>query len=392
MKQHLFGEYQDLIALQEVVYCRLCSDVLQSNTLPTLPSTERSELLRENAFIFYLEFKLTSEQRRIVFLLGALMLEHRSIMLHAVCGAGKTEIIALTIASHLRRGAKVGWAIARRDVVIELKDRLATYFKATESVALYQDSQDLGKEGQLVVLTTARLQHFYKSFDILILDENDAYPFNVSHFQQHVADTSVKPGGNILYISATITKQEKREYAKIIGLSKRFHGKNLPVIVFEYYPMSKQRRKIGKQLKMKIERWLANDSPIFLFVSNKSLGIEIEKRCKRIWGDIVSYVSSDIKNRQQILEQVRNKELKILVTTTILERGVTFKSVQAVVLDADNLVFNAATLVQIAGRVGRAVGATDGEIYFLYQHAVTAEMRKAKKYHEKANEGELIFL
>ena len=388
----MFGKYYDLIELQDIVYCRLCSEVLQSNTLPTLPSAKRSELVWGDTFIFYLAFKLTSEQRRIVFLLGALMLEHRSIMLHAVCGAGKTEIIALTIANHLRRGAKVGWAIARRDVVIELKERLATYFKATECIALYQDSPDLGKDGQLVVLTTARLQHFYQSFDILVLDENDAYPFNVSHFQQHVADTSVKPRGNILYISATITKQEKREYAKTISLSKRFHGENLPVITFEYYSMSKQHRKMGRHLKMKIERWLANDYPVFIFVSNRSLGIAIEKLCKRIWGDIVSYVSSDIKNRQEILEQVRNKQLKILVTTTILERGVTFKSVQAVVLDADNLVFNAATLVQIAGRVGRAIGATDGEIYFLYQHAITDEMRKAKRYHEKANEGEVIFL
>jgi competence protein ComFA len=42
-----------------------------------------------------------------------------------------------------------------------------------------------------------------------------------------------------------------------------------------------------------------------------------------------------------------------LLTTTILERGVTFKHVWVIIIAADDAIYPPASLVQIAGRVGR---------------------------------------
>ena len=57
--------------------------------------------------------------------------------------------------------------------------------------------------------------------------------------------------------------------------------------------------------------------------------------------------------------------ISLLVTTTILERGVTISNVAVAVLGAENPVFDEAALVQISGRVGRDRKFPEGEICFL---------------------------
>lgn len=54
----------------------------------------------------------------------------------------------------------------------------------------------------------------------------------------------------------------------------------------------------------------------------------------------------------------------ILITTTILERGVTFDAVSVIVYGANHRVFTSSTLVQIAGRVDRRQEFNYGEVLF----------------------------
>ena len=51
---------------------------------------------------------------------------------------------------------------------------------------------------------------------------------------------------------------------------------------------------------------------------------------------------------------MRDGDYDFLVTTSILERGVTFPEIDVYVLGADDPVFSSSALVQIAGRAGRA--------------------------------------
>lgn len=62
---------------------------------------------------------------------------------------------------------------------------------------------------------------------------------------------------------------------------------------------------------------------------------------------------------------MRDGDFQYLVTTTILERGVTFAGLNVLVLGADDELFNSASLVQIAGRVGRSTQCPDGDVVFL---------------------------
>src|SRR5699024_10868656 len=67
----------------------------------------------------------------------------------------------------------------------------------------------------------------------------------------------------------------------------------------------------------------------------------------------VTNVHSEDRLREQKIKKFRKKHLHVLITTTILERGVTFPSIDVIVLHAGHKVFDEAALIQIAGRAGR---------------------------------------
>ena len=71
------------------------------------------------------------------------------------------------------------------------------------------------------------------------------------------------------------------------------------------------------------------------------------------------------KNKEKLIEDFKNNKINKLITTSILERGVTFTDVQVIVFKANNSMFDEATLIQISGRVGRKILAPKGNVYFL---------------------------
>jgi competence protein ComFA len=94
--------------------------------------------------------------------------------------------------------------------------------------------------------------------------------------------------------------------------------------------------------------------------------------------DRVAGVYSQDPKRKEKVQQMRTGEIRVLVTTTILERGVTVPRCSVLVWGADHPVFDQASLVQIAGRVGRSKDYQNGEVWFLGSER-TESQRKAKK-------------
>ena len=74
----------------------------------------------------------------------------------------------------------------------------------------------------------------------------------------------------------------------------------------------------------------------------------------------------------------RRKDYLFLITTTVLERGVTFADIDCVVLHADHQVFSKETLIQISGRVGRQLEYAQGNV-ILYSEYVSSKMKRAKQ-------------
>ncbi len=75
---------------------------------------------------------------------------------------------------------------------------------------------------------------------------------------------------------------------------------------------------------------------------------------------------------------MRDGELDCLVTTTILERGVTFANIDVIVLGADDGVFSTAALVQIAGRAGRKATYPTGLVQF-FADSQTQPIKEARR-------------
>ncbi|GGM35474.1 hypothetical protein GCM10011351_21980 [Paraliobacillus quinghaiensis] len=96
----------------------------------------------------------------------------------------------------------------------------------------------------------------------------------------------------------------------------------------------------------------------------------------------ITAVHAADKDREEKVQQFRNKEYDLLVTTTILERGVTFPSVDVAVLDAGHHVFDQAALVQIAGRAGRSPLDPTGEVIFFHDGKTDAMMEAGQAIYQ----------
>ena len=82
---------------------------------------------------------------------------------------------------------------------------------------------------------------------------------------------------------------------------------------------------------------------------------------------------------------MRVGELDFLVTTTILERGVTFPGVDVCVINAHEEEFSREVLVQIAGRVGRTAECPTGEVVY-FHNGKTKAMVQAVREIENLNQ------
>ncbi|MPN54638.1 ComF operon protein 1 [bioreactor metagenome] len=93
--------------------------------------------------------------------------------------------------------------------------------------------------------------------------------------------------------------------------------------------------------------------------------------------------SSDPGRREKI-EKLRTGGYSVIVTTSILERGVTVPDAQVIVLEANHDIFDERALVQMAGRVGRTRENPQGRALFLARRKTSA-IQKAIDWIQEQN-------
>ena len=82
----------------------------------------------------------------------------------------------------------------------------------------------------------------------------------------------------------------------------------------------------------------------------------------------ISFVSSKTEHNQDAIHSLKEKEHYILISTTLLERGITVENVHVIVYQGDHHVYDTRTLIQIAGRVGRKPNHPTGDIIVFHSH------------------------
>jgi late competence protein required for DNA uptake (superfamily II DNA/RNA helicase) len=256
--------------------------------------------------------------------------------------------------------------------VLELAPRLARAFPGETPVVLYGGSADRWARGRLVIATTHQLLRFYQSFDLVILDEVDAFPYHNDPMLAYAAEHACKEDGSFIYLSATPPQglQHKARSGKLrhARVPVRYHGHPLPVprhIAMMPVKACLKRRSLPTVLLQTLQNSLARKAQVFLFVSRISHIAGLLALLRFSLPSVsIEGTSSQDPARAGKVEAFRARSITILVTTTILERGVTVPRSDVLILDAGSSLFDEASLVQMAGRAGRSADDPAGNVTF----------------------------
>ncbi|GBG96400.1 competence protein ComFA [Lactococcus termiticola] len=340
-------------------YCRTCIELGRVRSDEWLCNFPQADYPRQSYLVWQGELSL--EQEDCSRQLKSLVLMPGKTWLHAVTGAGKTEMIYPAIDQVLQQGRTVALASPRVDVLIELHKRLSRDFSC-EIPILYAESKDYFAS-PLVIASTHQLLRFREAFDLLIIDEVDAFPFVENPIFGEVLELARKADSHLLYMTATshpsLELEVKQDDLYKIQLSRRFHG--FPLVLPQLFWLSR----FGKAY----QRQRSSSFPLLIFVPDFKTGEDLAQKLGEV------FVSSETPDRHELVEDFRSGKISVLISTTILERGVTFPKLDVFVYRADHFHFTAPVLVQIAGRVGRSRERPTGELCFFHKGKTLAMIR-----------------
>lgn len=312
-------------------------------------------------------------------------------LVHAVTGAGKTEMIYQVVAKVINRGGAVCLASPRIDVCLELYKRLQSDF--TCKISLLHGESEPYFRTPLVVATTHQLLKFYQAFDLLIVDEVDAFPYVDNPILYHAVNNCVKESGLKIFLTATSTdeldKKVKQGELKRLSLPRRFHGNPLVIpkpVWLSDFDKHLQKNRLVPKLRRYIEKQRETAYPLLIFASEIEKGERLKEILQRDFpNEKIGFVSSVTEDRLQQVQAFLDRELTILISTTILERGVTFPCVDVFVVEANHQLFTKSSLIQIGGRVGRSMDRPTGQLIFFHD-GINRSIKKAIKEVKEMNQ------
>lgn len=369
-------EYFAYLPQNDSAYCLACLQmgrVAEGDRLYSLK--DPSELLMEpSASFLSWDGSLSKEQSRASKdLIDSLTASHQIHMVHAVTGAGKTEMIFPVINHVLGRSGRVCIASPRIDVCLELYPRLQEAFKEVDVTLLYGGSEEVYRYSHLVIATTHQLLRFKEAFDLLIVDEVDAFPYVDDEGLHYATQRAVKAQGKLVYLTATPDKAlnqgvDQGDITTTI-LPARYHRHPLPEPVFRW--IGDWRQQINKRQKRKlyqlIQAFIKIPGVHLLFMPNIELAEQLFAWLKTDNPELgIEVVHSKDPLRKQKVQALRDGEYHTLISTTILERGVTFTNCHVCIIGSESNLYNSSALVQMSGRVGRRPDYPNGSL--IYAH------------------------
>jgi competence protein ComFA len=297
-------------------------------------------------------------------------------LIWAVTGAGKTEMVFPFLSAAIAQGGRALVATPRKDVVLELSPRVQRAFPQAKVATLYGGSEERWDIGDIVIATTHQLLRFREGFDVVVIDELDAFPFHNNAALAYAARKACKPHGRYILLSATPPSDMKRmarrgrlPHAKV---PVRYHRRPLPVPQLRTTD-SLQRMlsagRLSRPLMERVRHSLRRGAQLFVFVPGIAMVEPLVTLLRQFDpAAAIQGTSSKDPERARKVRDFREGAIRILVTTTILERGVTVPKSDVIVLDADSRLFDEASLVQMAGRAGRSAVDLAGSVAFLARH------------------------
>ena len=284
---------------------------------------------------------------------------------------GKTEIVLTTIKKFLKQGQRIGFVTPRQVLVIDIQKRLEKIFVNNKIVKCFKNHPPL--LGDIVVLTAHKIIKYINQFDLVIIDEIDAFPLSQNIVLQKMALHLARE--KTIIISATPPSYLKNYDLLVLKLFQRYHQHHLPI------PTFKKVWSLPQSLYRLLHKW-KNLKVIVYFPT-----ITLQKKYFAYFKDHfkVRIINSQTYNPSRILFQFINLDLNIIFATSTLERGITIKNLNVIVVAANHQLFTSEVLEQISGRVGRVINFEKGWIYFLAQRqsvAIKKCIKQIKTYNQ----------
>lgn len=353
-------------------YCPHCINLGRVSTLNKFYHVPEPNQFTVTEPVLTWKGKLSPLQQQASEKISRGMADHVQQLLWAVTGAGKTEMMFAGIAAAIERGERIGIASPRVDVCLELFPRLKAAF-ANCDIALLHGRQELPYHyAQLTICTTHQLLRFYHAFDNLIIDEVDAFPYAANASLLYATKQAIKENGGCLYLTATpgdaLLREIKSKRLVVNYLPLRYHGHLLPQIKVRLafgWRRRLERQQLPPQVIQQLQETLKEGHHFLLFVPHIA-DLALVKAALRHSFTTFRFATvhaSDLERLEKV-QKMRDGDYDFLVTTSILERGVTFPEIDVYVLGADDPVFSSSALVQIAGRAGRSQSRPTGRVIF----------------------------
>ncbi|MDR0935040.1 MAG: DEAD/DEAH box helicase family protein [Erysipelotrichaceae bacterium] len=352
-------------------YCRACI---------SFSSSKAEVKVRPSFSSLKLDYELSEEQNKVSNKVLTNYKNGINTIIDAVTGAGKTELVFATISYALTSGHKIGFVSPRREVTMEIASRFKKAFPKNSIISVYGGHSYI-LDAEIICLTSHQLYRYINFFDLIIFDEVDAFPYKGNEVLESLFLRSIK--GNHVLMSATPSMELLQVYKKkgfdIVKLNVRYHGSPLPVpkvkillplfnILYLIY--------VAKKLIKKRKK-------LFIFLPTIN-DVEMLYQMIKMFIKKGNFVHSRKKDKEEVIKSFREGKYDYLVTSTLLERGVTYEHLQVIVFKAEHSVFSQETLIQISGRVGRKKISPDGEVIFIGGKA-TKEMQNCIRIIEEKN-------
>jgi len=313
---------------------------------------------------------LTDAQREAAYMLRDWYVggSAREVLVWAVCGAGKTEVSFSAIHSALTSGRRVLFAAPRRDVVAELDPRVRTAFPGVTCSTFcggFPGQRDY--DARIILATTHQVMRFYRRFDLVILDEADAFPFAGSEALATAVYRALDPEGRVVIMTATPSRghlaRVKSGALPCIRIPARHHGKPLP----EPEVVTAHSSDLLSEVAQIVGAGAGPGSPFLVFVPRRRQAGEVARHLlRKVPGARVEWVHSQDPVRDDKRAAIAGGMCDVLVSTSVMERGVTVDGVDVIVCHADDdVVFDYRALVQMAGRAGRTAANPRGRVWFV---------------------------
>ncbi len=396
-----------------IFYKRLVLDEIISNLIILSKNRKKIKKIKKNNKVFSnkisktiisnLNFKLTENQKFVINEINYdLKSKNRMFrMLQGDVGSGKTIVSFITAANSLEAGFQSA-LMAPTDILAKQHFNLAKkIFNKTNIKIDYLSSKThykdrkiildkvLAGETNLLIGTHSIFQKkiIFKKLGFIIIDEQ--HKFGVKQ-RMKLAE---KGGSNcdVLLMSATpiprtmmLTIYGDMDVSKITQKPKN----RLPILTY-----SKPEKKISEVIQI-IKKQIIKGNQIFwvcpLISDSKHLNYSSVKSrykwLKETFPKETEILHGEIKveDKNIILNKFLKKEIKILVSTTVIEVGIDFPNANLIVIENANK-FGLAQLHQLRGRVGR--GIKQGMCILLFKENLSKNSIQRIKILKSSNDG-----